>query len=200
MRLSKLKKLSSSEAEDAFFSGRISRFKMKFSNYLRGEIGWPEYKPADVTALRERFGLTQVGLGLLLRVSPKTVLRWESVEGSIPTTAVIALFTLDKLREEIFQMMNEDIPRFRLVPAAGSKSDPERLLGDWMSVPPPETFGKEEVKALRDRLRLTLPELAELIGVSSSTMEKWERGIVTPKGPSLALLKLLWTHGAGLLR
>jgi DNA-binding transcriptional regulator YiaG len=204
MRLSKLKKLSSSEALDAYYSGRISRFEMHFSNYLRGEIGWPEYKPADVLALRQRLGLTQEAMGLLLKVSPKTVLRWETVEGVMSTTTVIALFVLDKLRDEIFDLMKDDTQQFRLLQVAIKESAPGYFLGDLLPAgdpnAPPEAFGKDEIKTLKARLGLSRREFAELLGVSVNTMDKWEGGSVIPKGPSLAILKLLWTHGADILR
>ena len=204
MRLSQLKKLSSSEALDAYLVGRISLFQMNFSNYLRGEIDWPEYKPEEVAALREKLGLTQDGLAALLKVNPKTIQRWETEEGSIPSTALIALCTLEKLREDVFTLMDEDKPRFTLMQSVIREEEPAQSLDDAhprrSNPPPPESFGKEDVKTLQARLKLSCQAFADLLGVSISTVEKWESGSVTPRGPALTVLKLLWTHGADVLR
>jgi len=204
MRLSRLKKLSSSDALDAYCVGRISRFEMNFSNYLRGEIDWPEYKPADVAALREDLGLTQEGMAVLLKVTPKTIQRWETEEGAISSTALIALCTLDKLRDEVFDLMAKDSRRFTLLQSVIREEEPAQSLDDAhprrSNPPPPDAFDKEDVKTLQARLKLSRQAFADLLGVSLSTVEKWENGSVIPKGPALTVLKLLWTHGADVLR
>ncbi len=203
MRLSQLRKLSRADARDAYCVGRISRFEMNFANYLRGEIDWPAYTPHAVAALREKLGLTQDGLALLLKVSPKTVLRWETESGSIPSTAAIALCVLEKLDDGVFDLMNPDAAHLTVMESK-AREDAEggifkssiHAAGTCVA---PEVFGPTEIKILRDRFRLSRKAFAELLEVSPSTVDKWEGGSVTPKGPALAILKLVWVHGIEVL-
>ena len=59
----------------------------------------------------------------------------------------------------------------------------------------PEPFDKAAVQELRSRLRMSRREFADLLEVSPSTVDKWESGAVTPKGPSLTVMKILWLKG-----
>lgn len=61
--------------------------------------------------------------------------------------------------------------------------------------PAPCVFYKEKVIALRKRLQISKKELADLLNVSQSTVEKWESGAVVPKGTAHLMLKLLWLKG-----
>ena len=49
----------------------------------------------------------------------------------------------------------------------------------------------EEIKDVRKRLGLTQKEFAQLIGSSKPTVERWERGNMQVKGPSVLLLQML---------
>ena len=86
-----------------------------FRDYLNGQIDWPLFKPSDVVSLREKHNLTQEALGELLRVSPKTVLRWETEGETIPNTARIALCAIAKLGPGIFELMNPEIAQYDLM-------------------------------------------------------------------------------------
>lgn len=48
----------------------------------------------------------------------------------------------------------------------------------------------EDARGIRERLGLTQAEFAQLIGVSPSTLRKWEMGLKAPEGPARALLKV----------
>lgn len=53
------------------------------------------------------------------------------------------------------------------------------------------TMTAEEIKSLRDRLGLTQKELAEAIGVTITTVSRWEMGIARPSKLALYQLKHL---------
>ena len=49
-------------------------------------------------------------------------------------------------------------------------------------------FASIDVKAVRHRLGKSQAEFARMIGVSVATLQNWEQGRQTPKGPARALL------------
>lgn len=102
MRLSALKSLTTEECRRRLAAGQITRFQSMFRDYLNGEISWPQYCGPDVASLRERLNLTQEALAALLKVSPKTVFRWEAEAETIQPNYCIALCMLDKLGEGVF--------------------------------------------------------------------------------------------------
>ena len=55
----------------------------------------------------------------------------------------------------------------------------------------PEYTNAEEIKNARKNLGLTQKEFAELIGVSKSTVERWESGNEDVRGPIVLLLQFL---------
>jgi transcriptional regulator with XRE-family HTH domain len=46
-----------------------------------------------------------------------------------------------------------------------------------------------EIRAIRERLGLSQPQLAQLLGVHALTISKWERGVLTPSGHQETLLR-----------
>ena len=164
---------------------------------------FPHYAPEDVIALREKLNLTQEALAVLLRVSPKTVLRWETKGEEIPSTACIALCILDKLGDGVFDLMRDDAGSYTLIESLKEqKSDLTAGINDSLynlslrdKQILPEPFDKTAVQELRSRLRMSRREFADLLEVSPSTVDKWESGAVVPKGPSLTVMKILWLKG-----
>ena len=55
----------------------------------------------------------------------------------------------------------------------------------------PDYTTAEEIKNVRKKLRLTQKEFAELVGASKSTIERWEAGNESVKGPIVLLLQFL---------
>jgi len=53
------------------------------------------------------------------------------------------------------------------------------------------TLSKLNVRALRDKLKLTQSEFADMIGVSVRTLQNWEQGRREPEGPAKALLRVV---------
>lgn len=47
------------------------------------------------------------------------------------------------------------------------------------------------VKEIRDKMKLSQPEFANLIGVSVKTIRNWEQGRRNPTGPAEALLRVV---------
>lgn len=60
-----------------------------------------------------------------------------------------------------------------------------------ISVAPVPDFTAEEIKALRQTLKMTQGTFAALMGVSSKTVEAWEAGTNVPLGTARRLLGLL---------
>lgn len=51
-------------------------------------------------------------------------------------------------------------------------------------------FEPVEVKKIRDKLHVSQPEFAIMIGVSVATLRNWEQGRTVPEGAAMALLKV----------
>lgn len=52
-------------------------------------------------------------------------------------------------------------------------------------------WSKEEIKALRQHLRLTQTQLAQELGTRQQTISEWERGMYRPRGASATLLGIV---------
>jgi putative transcriptional regulator len=52
-------------------------------------------------------------------------------------------------------------------------------------------FEAQDVKALRESVRVSQADFARLIGVSRRTLENWEQNRTVPSGPARALLKIV---------
>jgi len=60
---------------------------------------------------------------------------------------------------------------------------------------PVEKLAPDDIKALRERERISQPVFAHYLNVSKGTISKWERGEKTPDGASLKLLNLVKRKG-----
>ncbi len=60
---------------------------------------------------------------------------------------------------------------------------------------PVHKFTGEEVKDLRNRIKVSQPVLAQLINTSAATVRAWEAGQKNPGGPSCKLLDILNRKG-----
>lgn len=56
-------------------------------------------------------------------------------------------------------------------------------------------YSPEQIKALRERLRISQAVLAATINASANSIQKWERGVKRPSGTALKLLYLLDKKG-----
>jgi len=66
----------------------------------------------------------------------------------------------------------------------------ERTARDT-AVPPPRTFGKADVRAVRDRLRVSQAVFAQMVGVSVKLEQAWETGARAPNGAPARVLELI---------
>ncbi|MBY7190186.1 helix-turn-helix domain-containing protein [Escherichia ruysiae] len=56
-----------------------------------------------------------------------------------------------------------------------------------------------EIKALREKLKVSQPVFAHYLNTSVSTVQKWESGAKRPSGMSLKLLSIVQKHGLEVL-
>jgi DNA-binding transcriptional regulator YiaG len=52
-------------------------------------------------------------------------------------------------------------------------------------------WSKEDIKALRQHLKLTQAKLAEELGTRQQTISEWEKGMYRPRGASATLLSMI---------
>lgn len=60
---------------------------------------------------------------------------------------------------------------------------------------PVPKYNSDQIRALREQLKLSQTVLASVLNTSPSTIQKWEIGEKRPSGPSLKLLNLLERKG-----
>jgi putative transcriptional regulator len=66
---------------------------------------------------------------------------------------------------------------------------------DETCLEPVQTFTAEQIKALRERERVSQPVFASYLNVTKGMVSAWERGIKSPSGPALRLLSLVDKNG-----
>lgn len=66
---------------------------------------------------------------------------------------------------------------------------------DALCLTPVERLSPDEIRALRERERVSQPVFAHYLNVSKGVVSKWERGEKRPDGPSLKLLNLVRSKG-----
>lgn len=196
MQLHQLQAMSTDRCRQDYWSGKISRFDLGFHDLLTGECQWPEYEAADIVRIRKKYNLSQEGLGRILTVSSTSVSHWERSVSKIPASICLLLRILDALEDVFFDVIKSNPQRIGLIRAVLREEDSLCALPSVKArLTPPAVFGKEELNTLRNRLNLSRKAFAESIGISVSTLDKWESGSVRPSGPTLHLLKWLWLNG-----
>lgn len=66
---------------------------------------------------------------------------------------------------------------------------------DALCLEPIPAYNSEDIRAMREKLKLSQVVLASVLNISVSTIRKWEQGDKQPSGPSLKLLNLLDRKG-----
>ena len=61
----------------------------------------------------------------------------------------------------------------------------------FLAVAPLREMGADDIKKLREHLRLSSGMFASVLGVSEKTVEAWESGTNSPSGASLRLMNML---------
>lgn len=70
---------------------------------------------------------------------------------------------------------------------------------DDLCLPEPRKLGKDQIRAIRMKTRMSQPVFAAYIGVSPSAVAQWERGAKSPSGPAARLLDLIDRKGPAAL-
>ena len=65
-----------------------------------------------------------------------------------------------------------------------------------LQFPAPKHYGKNDVRRIRKRLRVSQAVLAYILNTKITTVQKWERGVNEPNGPASRLLQLLEQKGS----
>ena len=63
----------------------------------------------------------------------------------------------------------------------------------------PAILKPRQIRALRERHRVSQPVFARYLNTSESTVEKWETGAKKPSGMALKLLQIVEKHGLKML-
>ena len=65
-----------------------------------------------------------------------------------------------------------------------------------LCLPEARKLDKDEVRSIRKKTRMSQPVFAAFLGVSSSAVAQWERGVKSPGGPAARLLDVIDRKGA----
>lgn len=68
---------------------------------------------------------------------------------------------------------------------------------DALCLAPVRTLSASQIRAIRNRARMSQAVFAAVLNTSVSTVQKWELGEKRPSGPSLKLLNLIDRKGVG---
>ena len=58
-----------------------------------------------------------------------------------------------------------------------------------------QEISPEDIKAIRDKEKVSQPVFAQYLGLSKHIVSAWERGVKKPRGSSLRLLQIINKHG-----
>ena len=87
------------------------------------------------------------------------------------------------MKEELFQELLKSVREMKAI--RGGKAKPSRTFA--FDVP-------AEVTKVRDKLGVSQPMFARLLGISVKTLQNWEQGRRTPTGPARVLLMVAARH------
>lgn len=137
--------------------------------------------PEELRRIRTKAGLTQIELSERSRVSRRTLIRWESGEASpwIPELRSVL---------EVLEVPQGEVERiFACLGTSRGARAAEKVGVVHDRIP-------KLLRTFRVRAGLPIPRVAANVGVSSSTIVRWETGRLFPSGETLA--KLWQTLGA----
>ena len=101
-----------------------------------------------------------------------------------------------KFKSEAFEAIHSSASALHKVGAIDQttmRSFDASCLGSPLALKP------QQIKKLRQRLRVSQPVFARYLNTSESTVEKWETGAKQPSGTALKLLAIVEKHGLELL-
>jgi putative transcriptional regulator len=100
--------------------------------------------------------------------------------------------TKAKFKSEVFEAIHSSASALRKVGAI-DKATMRSFDVSCLASPPP--LKPEQIKKLRQSLRVSQPVFARYLNTSESTIEKWETGAKQPSGLALKLLSVVKKHG-----
>ncbi|MDL2290494.1 DNA-binding transcriptional regulator [Desulfovibrio sp. OttesenSCG-928-F20] len=71
---------------------------------------------------------------------------------------------------------------------------------DESCLAPVETITPDEIRAIREKEKLSQPVFARYLNVSKNLVSDWERGVKKPGGPALRLLSIVKHKGLDAVR
>ena len=178
------------------------------------------YDAKEVQRVRNAVHLTQWQLGKLTGYGESAVRSWEDESENgcpVPMKAYLGLTFLDHFREQIIEIataphgrrmyclqdpeilitdhahpqapISAEEPAPLVTDPAFNLTDAQRAASDL----PPFSFAA--VKALCENHNITRKKLADMVGVSPSSVDRWYHGKIPTTGPALKLLKILLRDG-----
>lgn len=99
-----------------------------------------------------------------------------------------------KYRSDAMAAIHETMEALR---DAGAINKKTMRRFDSACLTPIRPLKPKQIKAIRERERVSQSVFANYLNVTSSLVSKWERGEKRPSGPSLKLLSLVEKNGLG---
>ena len=99
-----------------------------------------------------------------------------------------------KYRSEAMAAVHETMEALREIGAIDKQT---MRQFDQACLTPVQTLSPRQIKAIRERERVSQTVFANYLNVTPSLVSKWERGEKKPSGPALKLLSLVEKHGIG---
>ena len=97
-----------------------------------------------------------------------------------------------RYKSDLLEAMHEDAVAIH---RAGAISKQTMRHFDEKCLIPSKTFSPEEIRALREREKVSQPIFAHYLNVSKTAVSEWERGTKKPSGPALRLLSVVEKNG-----
>lgn len=135
-------------------------------------------KMQDVEDARIRLNLTIKAIAELLKISDTTYKLWRNGNIDVPERAI----ALAK------KVMGMTVPATNVF---GSRTRKKRETEVQHPFAPASTVTAENLKQLRNRMKLTQVKMAVKFGVSPSAYQKWEQGVINMPGAYTAAYKKL---------
>ena len=101
-----------------------------------------------------------------------------------------------KFKSEIFEAVHSAVAGMY---RAGTIDKATMRNFDESCLAAPAVLEPQQIKALRERNRVSQPVFARYLNTSESTVEKWESGAKKPGGMALKLLSIVEKHGLQVL-
>jgi len=99
-----------------------------------------------------------------------------------------------KYRTDALAAIHETMEALRDIGAVGKQT---MRQFDEACLTPIRVLTPAEIKALRNRERISQPVFARYLNVSKNLVSDWERGVKKPGGPALRLLTVIEKKGLG---